>query len=86
MPTPRPWPTWTFDRIETRQAIYHRIKSEPRTGADIATETGLPILEAIDELRILENYKVIRHRADSLGVIYWHHLPGNAWDLEDPPF
>lgn len=86
MPTPRPWPTWTFDRIETRQAIYHRIKSEPRTGADIAETTGLPILEAIDELRILENYKVIRHRADDLGVIRWHHRPGNAWDLPETPF
>jgi hypothetical protein len=86
MPTPRPWPTWTLDRADTRQAIYHRVRTEPRTAADIAGDTGLPILDAVDELRILEGFEVIRHRADDLGVIRWHHRPGNPWDQKDPPF
>ncbi len=86
MPTPRPWPTWTFEAIETRRVLYARVRSEPRTAAYLAEDLGLPILDAIDELRLLEGFGVIRHKADDLGVISWNFVPGNSWELADPPF
>lgn len=86
LPTDRPWPEWTEEAKATRRSLYARVKAGPRTAAYLSDEAGLPITEAIDELRLLENYGVIRHRADDLGVIRWHHRPGNAWDMEPPPF
>ena len=66
--------------------MYARIKTEPRTASHLSDQAGLPITETIDSLRILENYGVIRHRADKMGVISWHWIPGNKWETEEPPF
>jgi predicted Rossmann fold nucleotide-binding protein DprA/Smf involved in DNA uptake len=86
LPTDRPWPEWTVEAIETRKNLYARIKSEPRTASHLSDQAGLPIAETIDELRHLENYGVIRHRADEMGVVSWHLIPGNKWEAEEPPF
>lgn len=86
LPTDRKYPDWTFEAIETRKMLYAEIKKEPRTAADLAASFSLEILEAIDELRILENFGVIRHRADDLGVISWKFVPDNNWEQEEPPF
>lgn len=66
--------------------MYDLVATEPKTGAYVASEFGLPIETAIDHLRILEQFGVIRHRADDLGVVAWHYRPGNKWEIEDAPF
>jgi hypothetical protein len=86
LPTDRAWPEWTHEGIEGRRKLYARVKAEPRTAGYLADEAGLPITEAIDQLRLLENFEVIRHRADDMGVVFWHHVPGNRWESEPVPF
>lgn len=86
LPTDRLWPDWTEEGKATRRSLYARIKSEPRTAAYLSDEAGLPITETIDELRILENFGVIRHRADEMGVVFWHFIPGNRWEGPEAPF
>ena len=86
LPTDRNWPAWSKDRQDLRRDFYARIRREPMTAAELSPIAALPIDDTVDELRILEGFGVIRHRADDLGVIRWHHRPGNAWDLPEPPF
>jgi hypothetical protein len=86
LPTDRKWPEWTIENLQLRKKFYARIKSEPRTAMTLSEYAGRPVLETIDELRLLENYGVIRHRADDLGVVFWHFVPDNKWEAEEPPF
>ena len=86
LPTDRRWPKWSEDRLDTRRDMYDAIKIEPRTAAYLAQVHGLPIEDTVDELRILEQFGVTRHRADDLGVIRWTYVPANKWETEPPPF
>ncbi len=86
LPTDRRWPEWEQEAIETRRILYAQIKADPKTAADLAGSLSLEVEQTIDELRILENYGVIQHRADDLGVVFWHFIPDNNWEQEPIPF
>ena len=87
-PTDRRWPKHLYSQeaIESRRNLYRLIATEPRTAQTASDQSALQIPTVVDHLRILEQVDVVRHRADEMGVVYWHHVPGNVWDMEGPPF
>ena len=85
-PTSDPYPLVDHDRQDLRRDLYTRIKREPLTAGDASRIIGLPIHEARDELRIMENWLLVRHTADDRGVISWKWNPANYWESEPVPF
>lgn len=83
-PTDRPWPEVDHDRNPLRKSLYLAVKKEPITGEQAARLTRLPLTEAIDELRILENWLLVRHTADEKGVLRWRWNPANHWERGIP--
>ena len=86
LPTADRLPPLDHDRTKIREDLYARIKREPITASEASKITGLPITEARDELRHLENFLLCRHTADDKGVVRWQWNPANHWESEDVPF
>lgn len=85
-PTSDPFPLADPDLAELRQRLYIAAKNEPITAETAATLTGLSLIEARDELRIMESWLLVRHTADDAGVIRWKWNPANFWERKPVPF
>ena len=86
LPTGDRLPAVNHDRQDVRIQLYRSIKRQPITADQAATITRLPIREARDELRTMEEWLLIRHTADEKGVIRWQWNPANHWEGEPVPF
>ena len=86
LPTSDPYPLVDHDRQDTRVQLYRSIKRQPITAEQAATITRLSIREARDELRIMENWLLIRHTINEQGVCYWKWNPANHWESDPVPF
>ena len=85
-PTADPLPPVDHERKDLRLRLYAAAKNEPITAETAATLTGLPLIEARDELRIMENWLLLRHTVTEAGVVYWRWNPANYHELEPVPF
>lgn len=86
MPTPEPYLNPEPEDHQLLRQTYSLVKLHQPTASSVAETLDLTIGKALSLLRILENFEVIRHRADSLGVIRWQQRPGNRWEGPEPPF
>jgi len=86
LPTARPFPAIDPDDRPVRVRLYSAAKRQPITAQTGATITRLPLTEALDHLRVLENWKIVKAKATDEGIIYWHRVPGNNWETPAPPF
>ena len=86
MPTAEPYLDPTPEDHQLLRHTYSVVKLQEPTASSVADTLDLDIGKALSILRILENFQLIRHRADSLGVIRWQWRPGNRWEGPEPPF
>jgi len=85
-PTSDALPPIDHERDELRKRLYEAAKNEPISAETAATLTGLSLIEARDELRHMENWLLLRHTADDLGVVRWKWNPANYWEMGETPF
>lgn len=72
---------------ELRRTIYMTTKIQgPLTASHIAGVVGVPLSAVLDEIDVLENFRVLTHQADPLGVIRWQPAPNNPWEGPTVPF
>lgn len=86
LPTARPFPYIDTDDQPTRRRLYALTKERPITAQTGAIRTESTLEDTIDHLRVLEEWRIIRHTADDLGVIYWRPIANNVWEQPGPPF
>jgi hypothetical protein len=67
---------------EKRKAAYEL--AHARTAMEISHLTGETIDAALFHLRQLEDWGVIRHSTDTVGVVRWVRVEGNPWDQPLP--
>ena len=86
LPTARPFPLIDADPHPIRLRLYDAAKEQPITAQTGALLTETSLATALDQLRILEEWRIIRHTANEAGVIYWIPVDDNVWEQPAPPF
>lgn len=72
---------------ELRRTIYTTTKIQgPLTASRIAEVVDVPLSAVLDEIDVLENFQVLTHQADPMGVIRWQPVPNNPWEAPPVPF
>ena len=86
LPTSDRLPETDHERQELRVNLYSVVKRQPITAEQAAAITRLPLREARDELRIMENWLLVRHTITEQGVCFWKWNPANHWESDPVPF
>lgn len=71
---------------ELRRGLYRATKAGPITATALADRFDLTMADVLDEIDVLENFGVLTHQADDMGVIRWHPVPNNPWEGPPVPF
>ena len=86
LPTSDRLPQVDHERQQVRVQLYRVVKRQHITAEQAATVTRLSIREARDELRIMEEWLLVRHTINEQGICFWKWNPANHWERDSVPF